>query len=169
LGWSSFTVAYLINRVSSHAISNFRHVQFMSSLFPSASMMQSLKSRAFGCVAFVHVYKQHQTKLDSLALVPLWVFLLVKEGTNVISISLLVIGTMFLKMSLRENVSYFTRPQPKRENTNESDFEFEFLISSFPKTSRLISLIPDYTPQPKLSPILSESTSNPSPEGRVYS
>jgi hypothetical protein len=67
-------------------------------------------------------------------------------------------------VTFRENVSYFTRPQPKRENTNESDFEFEFLISSFPKTSRLISLIPDYTPQPKLSPILSESTSSPNPE-----
>jgi hypothetical protein len=70
-GKAVLTVAYLINRVSSHAISNFSHVQFMSSLFPSASMMQSLESRVFGCVAFVHVFKQHRTKLDSLALVPL--------------------------------------------------------------------------------------------------
>jgi hypothetical protein len=115
LGWSSFTVAYL--RVSSHAISNFRHVQFMSSLFPSASMMQSLKPRAFGCVAFVHVYKQHQTKLDSLALVPLWVFLLVKEGTNVISISLLVIGTMFLKMSLFVKMCHTSLVPNLREKT----------------------------------------------------
>lgn len=64
-GEAVLTSAYLINRIPSLVIGNVSPVQFMISLFPSVSIIQSVESRVFRCVAFVHVHKQHRTKLDS--------------------------------------------------------------------------------------------------------
>lgn len=57
----------LINQLPSHVPGNVSPVQLMTSYFPSNPIMQSLKSRIFGCVGFVDIHKQHHSKLEVCA------------------------------------------------------------------------------------------------------
>ena len=86
-GEAVLTAVYLINRVISRVLGNTSPIKSMLSHFPSAPILQNLKTRVFGCVAFVHVHKQYRNKLDPRAI--RCIFLgyapnLTKEGANVI-------------------------------------------------------------------------------------
>ncbi|RDX93352.1 hypothetical protein CR513_24403, partial [Mucuna pruriens] len=58
------TAAYLINRLPTQVLNGISPIKHMLSLFPSSSLMLSLPSRVFGCVAFVHSHNPHRVKLD---------------------------------------------------------------------------------------------------------
>ncbi|KAK2397259.1 hypothetical protein QL285_058852 [Trifolium repens] len=67
-GEAVLTAVYLINRVISGVLGNTSPIKSMLSHFPSAPILQNLKTRVFGCVAFVHVHKQYRNKLDPRAI-----------------------------------------------------------------------------------------------------
>ena len=59
LGKVVLIAAYLINRIPSRIPDDVSPIQLMLSYFPSAPIMQNLKSRVPGCAAFVHMHRQH--------------------------------------------------------------------------------------------------------------
>ncbi|KAK2414409.1 myosin-16 [Trifolium repens] len=135
-GEAVLTAVYLINRVMSRALGNTSPIKSMLSHFPSAPILQNLKTRVFGCVAFVHVHKQYRNKLDPRAI--RCIFLGYAPNKRGYKCYHPPSRKFFISrdVTFHENVSYFTRPQSQGENINDLESESEFLVlgPSLPRT-----------------------------------
>ncbi|RDX81124.1 hypothetical protein CR513_38237, partial [Mucuna pruriens] len=67
-GKAILTTTYLINRLPTQVLNGISPIKHMLSFFPSSPLMLSLRSRVFGCVAFVHSHNPHCGKLDPKAM-----------------------------------------------------------------------------------------------------
>ncbi|RDY07490.1 hypothetical protein CR513_08391, partial [Mucuna pruriens] len=96
--------------IPSCVLGNTNFIQPIISLFPSNQIMQNLVSRVFRCVAFVHVYQQHRTKLDPQAVRCIFLGYSPIKGYKCYHPSS---HRYFVSMDVnfREYVSFFTRPQ----------------------------------------------------------
>ncbi|KAK2417429.1 myosin-16 [Trifolium repens] len=137
-GEAVLTAVYLINRVISCVLGNTSPIKSMLSHFPSTPILQNLKTRVFGCVAFVHVHKQYRNKLDPRAIRCIFLgYAPKKRGYKCYHPPS---RKFFVSkdVTFHENVSYFTRPQSQGENVNDLEFESEseFLVlgPSLPRT-----------------------------------
>ncbi|KAK2365952.1 hypothetical protein QL285_079388 [Trifolium repens] len=135
-GEAVLTAVYLINRVISRVLGNTSPIKSMLSHFPSAPILQNLKTRVFDCVAFVHVHKQYRNKLDPRAIRCIFLgFAPNKRGYKCYHPPS---RNFFVSkdVTFHENVSYFTRPQSQGENVNHLESESEFLVlgPSLPRT-----------------------------------
>lgn len=90
--------------------------------------MQSLEPRVFGCFDFVHVHKQHQTKLDPRAVKCVFLdYAPNKKGCKCYHPSSHMYF-VYMDVTFHENVSFFTCPQLFGESNNlESEFKFLLL------------------------------------------
>ena len=135
-GEAVLTAVYLINRVISRVLGNTSPIKSMLSHFPSAPILQNLKTRVFGCVAFVHVHKQYRNKLDPRAI--RCIFLGYAPNKRGYKCYHPPSRKFFVSkdVTFHENVSYFTRPQSQGENINDLESESEFLVlgPSLPRT-----------------------------------
>ncbi|KAK2456756.1 myosin-16 [Trifolium repens] len=135
-GEAVLTAVYLINRVISRVLGNTSPIKSMLPHFPSAPILQNLKTRVFGCVAFVHVHKQYRNKLDPRAI--RCIFLGYAPNKRGCKCYHPPSRKFFVSkdVTFHENVSYFTRPQSQGENVNDLESESEVLVlgPSLPRT-----------------------------------
>ncbi|CAJ2656256.1 unnamed protein product [Trifolium pratense] len=144
----------------------------MLSHFPSAPILQNLKTRVFGCVAFVHVHKQYRNKLDPRAV--RCIFLGYTPNKKGYKCYHPPSRKIFVSkdVTFHENVSYFSRPQSQGGgNVNDLESESELLVMgpSLPRTHvHAPTLEPESisVPCPPMSSVLEESI--PSVPTRVY-
>ncbi|KAK2389821.1 hypothetical protein QL285_063384 [Trifolium repens] len=177
-GEAVLTAVYLINRVISRVLGNTSPIKYMLSHFPSAPILHNLKTRVFGCVSFVHVYKQYRNKLDPRAI--RCIFLGYAPNKRGYKFYHPPSRNFFVSKDVvfHENLSYFTRPQFWQENVNDLKSESEFLVlgPSLPRTHvhAPTSILEESTlsaesinvPGPPISSVLEESA--PSVPIQVY-
>lgn len=67
------TATHLINQTSSRILAQKSPLEKLSMLYPHLPSLLSLPLKVFGCVAYVHVHKNHQTKVDPRAVICIFI------------------------------------------------------------------------------------------------
>lgn len=58
------TDVYLINRLLSKVFGNKSPIHKLSEFFPDLVYVKNLLFKVFGCIGYIHMHKQHRSKLD---------------------------------------------------------------------------------------------------------
>ena len=66
-GDAILTAAYLINRMPTRVLKHITPLQCLKSFFPESRINSDLPLKIFGCIAYVHIPKRSQSKLDPRA------------------------------------------------------------------------------------------------------
>lgn len=77
--------AYLINRLSSRVMGNQSALGMLSHFYPKIVHSSCLSLKVFCCTPYVHIHKQHSTKLDPRAIEGNWLFKLSKIAQMLLS------------------------------------------------------------------------------------